>query len=193
MGLIPGQGTKIPHASGQLSPRTTTRQPQQNKAVAKTRKAHAQQREVHVPQWSACTLQLRPSTVKIRGFPCGSAGKKSTCNVGDLGSISRLERSPGEGNGYPLQCSCILVWRIPWAVQSIGLLRLSLHFTVKNKKKDGFQKWQEKLSISLIIIITSHFPIDFSFFHLLIQFPQQHWWVRCCYLCLAGVVLRNQG
>ena len=75
MGLIPGQGTKIPHASGQLSPRTTTRQPQQNKAVAKTRKAHAQQREVHVPQWSACTLQLRPSTVKIRGFPCGSAVK----------------------------------------------------------------------------------------------------------------------
>ena len=116
MGLIPGWGTKIPHASGQLSSRTTTRQPQQNKAVAKTRKAHVQQWEVHVPQWSACTLQLRPSTVKIRGFPCGSAGEKSTCNVGDLGLISRLERSPGEGNGYPLQCSCILVWRIPWAV-----------------------------------------------------------------------------
>ena len=36
-----------------------------------------------------------------RGFPCGSAGKKSTCNAGDLGSIPRLGRSPGEGKGYP--------------------------------------------------------------------------------------------
>ena len=32
----------------------------------------------------------------------GSAGKESTCNVGDLGSIPGLQRSPGEGNGYPL-------------------------------------------------------------------------------------------
>ena len=37
--------------------------------------------------------------------PCGSAGKESTCNVGDLGSIPRLGISPGQGNGYPLQCS----------------------------------------------------------------------------------------
>ena len=35
----------------------------------------------------------------------GSAGKESTCNVGDLGAIPGLGRSPGEGNGYPLQCS----------------------------------------------------------------------------------------
>ena len=41
----------------------------------------------------------------ILGFPCGSAGKESTCNVGDLGSISGLGRSPGEGKGYPLQDS----------------------------------------------------------------------------------------
>ena len=39
------------------------------------------------------------------GFPGGSAGKESTCNARDLGSIPRLERSPGEGKGYPLQCS----------------------------------------------------------------------------------------
>ena len=38
-------------------------------------------------------------------FPCGSAGKESTCNVGDLGSIPVLGRSPGEGKGYPLQYS----------------------------------------------------------------------------------------
>ena len=39
------------------------------------------------------------------GFPGGSADKESTCNVGDLGSISELGRSPGEGNSYPFQYS----------------------------------------------------------------------------------------
>ena len=34
-------------------------------------------------------------------------GKESACNAGDLGSISGLGRSPGEGNGNPLQCSCL--------------------------------------------------------------------------------------
>ena len=36
-------------------------------------------------------------------FPGGSAGKESACNVGDLGLIPGLGRSPGEGKGYPLQ------------------------------------------------------------------------------------------
>ena len=39
------------------------------------------------------------------GFPCDPAGKESTCNAGNLGSIPRLGRSPGEGKGYPLQYS----------------------------------------------------------------------------------------
>ena len=38
-------------------------------------------------------------------FPCGSPGKESACNVGDLGLIPGLGRSPGEGKGYPLQYS----------------------------------------------------------------------------------------
>ena len=38
-------------------------------------------------------------------FPCGSAGKESTCKAGDLDSIPGLGRSPGEGKGYPLQYS----------------------------------------------------------------------------------------
>ena len=39
------------------------------------------------------------------GVPGGSDGKESACNVGDLDSIPGLGRSPGEGNGYPLQYS----------------------------------------------------------------------------------------
>ena len=44
-------------------------------------------------------------TIGINNPPCGSAGKESTCNAGDLGSIPGLGRSPGEGEGYPLQYS----------------------------------------------------------------------------------------
>ena len=40
-------------------------------------------------------------------FPCGSDGSKSACNAGDAGSIPGLGRSPGEGNGNPLQYSCL--------------------------------------------------------------------------------------
>ena len=46
-----------------------------------------------------CWRMDRLPTPVFLGFPCGSAGKESTCNVGDLGSI------PGEGKGYPLQYS----------------------------------------------------------------------------------------
>ena len=42
------------------------------------------------------------------GFPCGSAGKESACNGGDLGSIPGLERSPGKGKGYLLPYSGLL-------------------------------------------------------------------------------------
>ena len=47
----------------------------------------------------------RLPTPVFLGFPCGSAGKKFTCNAGDLGSIPGLRRSPGEVKGYPLQYS----------------------------------------------------------------------------------------
>ena len=47
----------------------------------------------------------RLPTLVFSGFPCGSAGKESVCNAGNLGFIPALGRSPGKGNGYPLQYS----------------------------------------------------------------------------------------
>ena len=41
------------------------------------------------------------------GFPGGSDGKESACNAGDLGLIPGLVSAPGEGNGNPLQYSCL--------------------------------------------------------------------------------------
>ena len=47
-----------------------------------------------------------PST-QIRDFPSGLVGKESACNAGDPGSIPGWGRSPGEGNGNPLQYFCL--------------------------------------------------------------------------------------
>ena len=51
-------------------------------------------------------------------IPGGSIGKESACSEGDLGSTPGLGRSPGEGNGYPLQDSCL---KIPWIEEPGGL------------------------------------------------------------------------
>ena len=44
---------------------------------------------------------------RIMGFLPSSVGKESACNAGDMGSIPGSGRSPGEGNGNPLQYSCL--------------------------------------------------------------------------------------
>ena len=55
-------------------------------------------------------------TYKYGGFPGRSDNKESACNAGDPGSIPGSGRSPGEGNGYPLQHSCLRnsMDRGPW-------------------------------------------------------------------------------
>ena len=61
------------------------------------------------------------------GFPGGSDGKESTCNVGDLGSTPGLGRSPEGGHGNPLQYSCLenphgqrsLASYSPWGSQRV--------------------------------------------------------------------------
>ena len=73
------------------------------------------------------------------GFPCGSAGKESACNVGDLGSIPGLGRSPGEGKRLPTP----VFWPgefhglySPWGhKESDTTERLSLHFPSQNPNK----------------------------------------------------------
>ena len=62
------------------------------------------------------------------GFSGSSAGKESACNAGDPGSIPGLGRSPGGGNGNPLQYSCLenphgqrsLVDYSAWGSQRVG-------------------------------------------------------------------------
>ena len=51
-------------------------------------------------------VKLKVITLRT-GFPDGSDGKESACNARDLGSVPGSGRSPGEGNGNPLQYSCL--------------------------------------------------------------------------------------
>ena len=65
--------------------------------------------------------------IYLLGFPDGSDGKESTCNVGDLGFYPGLRRSPGEGRATH---SSILAWKIPRTeepgrVQSMGSQELN--------------------------------------------------------------------
>ena len=61
---------------------------------------------VRVRPWT-WALKLLGCLLDIQGFPGGSDGKESTCNVGDPGSITGSGRFPGEGNRYPVQYSCL--------------------------------------------------------------------------------------
>ena len=73
---------------------------------------------------------------------CGSDGKEPACNVGDPGSIPGSGRSPGEGNGNPLQCSCLEnamdggAWRAIGHGVAKSRARLS-DFTFSCRKKWG--------------------------------------------------------
>ena len=74
--------------------------------------------------WLVCRV---PS--KKRGFPGGSDSKESACSVGDLDSVPRSERSPGEGTGNSLQYSC---WKNP---TDRGIWRAIVHGVAKNQTR----------------------------------------------------------
>ena len=58
-------------------------------------------------RWVLYTSTTWEEALQYKYFPGGSDGKASAYNVGDLGSIPGSGRSPGEGNGNPLQCFCL--------------------------------------------------------------------------------------
>ena len=110
MGILQARRLKwvaIPFSRGSSQPRDGTRSPALQANSLPTERIHLQCRR---PWFHSLVGKIRwrrdrlPTPVFLV-FPCGSAGKESTCNVGDLSSIPGLGRSPGEGKGYPLQYS----------------------------------------------------------------------------------------
>ena len=98
---------------------------------------------------------LTSASVIIRGFPGGSEGKESACNARDLCSLPGLGRCPGEGNGNPVQYSCLEnptdreIWRatVHGVIESrTGLNRLILlcHYgllSTQGSKPTQLCKW----------------------------------------------------
>ena len=78
-------------------------------------------RAMDLPHYFSCYIVIHGlfDLQLFLGFPGGSDGKETACYVGDPASITGSGRSPGEGNGYPLQYSCLAnpmdrgVW---WAI-----------------------------------------------------------------------------
>ena len=83
--------------------------------------------------------------VPVPGLPGGSDGKESSCNTGDPGSFLGQERSPGEGNGYQLQYSCMENSKARVASQLLG----SIGWQELNKT--------ECLTLSLLFFFNFHY------------------------------------
>ena len=99
---------------------------------------------------SACPLS---SFSFLQGFPCGSSGKESACNAGDLGLIPGLGGSPEEGKGYPLQYSG-LENSMSMESQRVGHTEwLSLFTFVSPGRESWFYSWWLPISMRLICLL----------------------------------------
>ena len=86
------------------------------------------------------------------GFPGGSAGKESTCNAGDMGSIPGLGRSPGDGKWYPLQC-CGLETSMDYIVHGVAMSQTQLsnfHLNTYYIYNSIFEEKNNLLPISIL-------------------------------------------
>ena len=99
-----------------------------------------------------------------KGFSCGSAGKESACNTGDLGLIPGLGRSPEEGKGYPLQYySLVYSTDYPWShEESDTTERLSLTHIVFPQVTLQKQRIYYKNSHELILFGNTVLPVHWA-------------------------------
>ena len=106
--------------------------------------------------------------------PSGSAGKESTCNVGDLDLIPGLGRSPWAGNNYPLQYS---IWRIPWTVHGVAkswtrLSDFTFTFSLDICPGVGFQ--DRMVAFFLVFLRILHTFLHSDWTNLLIHYHKQY-------------------
>ena len=102
-------------------------------------------------------------------FPCGSAGKESACNVGDLCLIPELGRSPGEGKGYTVQYSGLknsfTLWNKVFVFYSIVENKILYIFNSLKSKSDwkSFMYFNQHFlcKCKFMLVFSHYFPIFF--------------------------------
>ena len=99
--------------------------------------------------WAGLTCELSLNRWQ-ESFPAGSDGKESACDATDPGSIHGLGRSPGEGNGYPLQYSFLENYmnRGAWQATVHGVTKRHDQATQEEaslKDKADKTEWSQKL------------------------------------------------
>ena len=101
--------------------------------------SHAQRSLLGYSPWNHKESDTTEIRIALFDFPGGSVGKESAYNVGDLGLIPGLGRSPGEGNGNPFQYSCLEnskdrgAWwaTVHWVAESHTTERVTLSLSLK--------------------------------------------------------------
>ena len=111
------------------------------------------------------------------GFPCGSAGKESVCNVGDLGSIPELGRSPGDGKGYSPQYSGLensMVYR----VHAVTISQTHTYIYVYIFVETCIERWSCKCLYAWVVWFRS----NVCFLHIVLNFLKvKNDWLHICY------------
>ena len=112
--------------------------------------------KLHTHFWLVYLFGLGVGLFGLGGFPCSSVGKESACNAGHLGSIPGLGRSPEEGNGNPLQYSCLEtpMDREAWRATVYGVARAGRDWVTTHTHR-GWSVFSAKgLIITILVIVT---------------------------------------
>ena len=117
------------------------------------------------------------------GFPVSSVGKESACNAEDPGSIPGLGRSPGEGNGNPLQYSCLEnpIDRAAWRATVHGVTRVGHDLATKptNQPRPFFKNKIVDLAKENHMVLKESRPISLTFVF--------HTWISVCFSSLISL------
>ena len=108
---------------------------------------------------AACCKHKNTHSSHVMGFPGGSAGKESTCNAGDLGSIPGLGRSPAGGHGNPLQYSYLenpMDREEPGGLQSIGSQRVAQDWATTHSTAQSYLHQIKEIQLHRIHTGSSH-------------------------------------
>ena len=147
----------------------------------------------------------RLPTPVFLGFPCGSAGKESPYNAGDLGSISGLGRSPGEGKGYPLQYSGLeksMDCKVHGVAKSwTRLSHFHLHMASRVARERSFKLSlsfstysKEELFLYLLLSLLKHHCGNFCYSNFYNTFHQSFsYFFLCCFFNTQSILNSAHG